>query len=88
VIQHPRAEGPSAHTNDSNNGQLQNSALLTTNAAAHYLGISPATLSTWRVRRSDGPKFVKVGRSVRYRPFDLDFWLSCHIHSHTGQFTR
>lgn len=88
MIQYPHAKGLSAHPNNTQNGQIHKAALLTTNAAAHYLGISPATLSTWRVRRSDGPNFVKVGRSVRYRCFDLDSWLSCRVHSHTGQLTR
>lgn len=35
--------------------------------AARYLGVSPSTLNSWRVKRV-GPAFVKVGRMVRYAP--------------------
>lgn len=50
--------------------------LLTTTQAAHYLGISPDTLATWRVRISDGPPFVRVGRAIRYRHADLAEWIA------------
>jgi len=46
----------------------------TTPLAAEYLGLSPATLETMRVR-GGGPVFVKLGRRVVYRREDLDSWL-------------
>jgi excisionase family DNA binding protein len=49
--------------------------LLTTAQAAECLGMTEATLATWRsTRRRDVP-YVKVGRSVRYRRCDLEAWL-------------
>jgi len=43
--------------------------------AAELLGVSVRTLQAWRVR-GGGPVFVKLGRSVRYRPDDLESWIS------------
>ena len=40
--------------------------LLTTKEAAAYLGQAPSTLATWRVRWSDGPRYLKIGRKVYY----------------------
>lgn len=51
---------------------------LTTDQAASYLGNSPATLASWRVRKSDGPRFIRLGRSIRYRVADLDEWMLQH----------
>ncbi len=44
---------------------------------AAFLGgdINVITLSQWRYRGT-GPKFVKTGRYVRYRPEDVREWLS------------
>ena len=43
-------------------------------ALADFLGLTVATLRKWRWLRS-GPKFVKVGRLIRYRRIDVDAWL-------------
>ena len=40
------------------------------NCAAELLGVSTRTLQAWRVR-GGGPRFVKVGRAVRYRRREL-----------------
>lgn len=40
--------------------------LLTTEEAAAFLGLAPSTLATRRVRRSDGPRYLKIGRKVLY----------------------
>jgi len=42
--------------------------------AAAIIGVAPPTLSTWR-SKGRGPRFVKCGKSVRYRRADLDAWL-------------
>ncbi|HEY7391138.1 MAG TPA: helix-turn-helix domain-containing protein [Bryobacteraceae bacterium] len=39
------------------------------------LNVSVATLRRWRLEKR-GPMFVKVGSLVRYRPEDLDSWVS------------
>jgi len=43
----------------------------TTPEAAAYLGLAVSTLNKWRCYGS-GPKFLKLGRSVRYRQSELD----------------
>ncbi len=49
--------------------------LLTTEQAAAFLQMSTRTLEAWR-QRGQGPKFVKVGRSVRYDEATLQKWLA------------
>jgi excisionase family DNA binding protein len=51
------------------------SNLLNETRAAEYLGLSVRTLQAWRVR-GGGPVFVKLGRAVRYRPDDLNAWIT------------
>jgi predicted DNA-binding transcriptional regulator AlpA len=49
--------------------------LLDEKEAAHYLGISVATLRRHRYRigdRTDGTSIIKIGRAVRYARSDLD----------------
>lgn len=47
--------------------------------AATYIGISKATLYTWRTRRPGfGPRAVKAGGALRYRRSDLDAWIEAH----------
>jgi predicted DNA-binding transcriptional regulator AlpA len=45
--------------------------LLKPEQAADQLQISPQTLARWRWS-GDGPRFVKVGRCVRYRQVEID----------------
>ncbi|MFC3053301.1 helix-turn-helix transcriptional regulator [Kordiimonas pumila] len=49
--------------------------LLTTAQAAQYLRLASSTLNKWRVYGT-GPKFIKLGRAVRYRHTDLDAFLA------------
>ncbi|MCL9688996.1 helix-turn-helix domain-containing protein [Legionella sp. EUR-108] len=48
--------------------------------AANYICMSRSFLSQDRVNgtlknRTPGPKFIKIGRSIRYLKEDLDIWL-------------
>ncbi len=43
---------------------------LTEREVADLLGLSVATLRAWR-HRGKGPRFLRLGRSVRYLPSDL-----------------
>ena len=45
-------------------------SLLKDTEAAEFLGVSPQTVRNWRCTHR-GPRYVKFGRSVRYRPEDL-----------------
>lgn len=51
--------------------------LLTEAEAAAAIGFTPRFLQNRRLR-GDGPRFVSIGRSVRYRPEDLSAWLDEH----------
>lgn len=46
----------------------------TSQELADHLRMSSNTLSGWRYR-GIGPRFVKVGKKVLYRPADVDAWL-------------
>lgn len=43
---------------------------LTESEVAELLGLSVATLRAWR-HRGKGPRFLRLGRSVRYLPADV-----------------
>ena len=52
--------------------------------AANILEISEKTLTNWR-STGKSPKYVKVGRCVRYRLSDLMDWLDAQTRNHTGE---
>lgn len=47
-------------------------ALLDTEGAARFLGLSPRTLENRRVSGIESPAYTKIGRSVRYSLRDLE----------------
>jgi predicted DNA-binding transcriptional regulator AlpA len=49
---------------------------------AEFLTVPVKTLQAWRVR-GGGPKFIKLGRSVRYRREDLERFLDERTMTHT-----
>lgn len=55
--------------------------------AAEILSVKPRTLSDWRLR-GVGPKFVKCGRRVTYRPDDLREYLEANRRSSTSDHTQ
>jgi predicted DNA-binding transcriptional regulator AlpA len=52
-------------------------AVMTERDAAEYLQMKPGTLRNWR-SEGRGPKFIRLGAAVRYRPVELDEWISAH----------
>jgi len=53
-------------------GQMSDTTrALTEREVAEMLGLSVATLRAWR-HRGKGPRFLRLGRSVRYLSSDLD----------------
>ena len=57
-------------------------SMLDTTEAARYTGLKKSTLDQWR-SRGEGPKFVKLGRAVRYRRADLDEWIDSRVQQST-----
>jgi len=49
--------------------------LLDTERVAKVCGLSEVTLRKWRIT-GEGPRFVRLGRAVRYRRADLDAYLA------------
>ena len=48
--------------------------LMTPEELAEYLGVSLHCVYAWS-SRGDGPKVVRVGARLRYRPADVEQWL-------------
>lgn len=53
--------------------------------SAQILNVSVRTLQGWRLRRSDGPPFVRCGVAVRYRWGDLQAWIQRQTVQSTSQ---
>jgi len=49
--------------------------LLTNDALAERLHVHPNTTEHWRLK-GEGPPWIRVGRLVRYRPEDVEEWLT------------
>lgn len=58
--------------------------LLNQEDAAKFLDCSPRNLEALR-HRGGGPRFVKLGRRVRYRVCDLLDWIDSNVRSSTGE---
>jgi len=50
--------------------------LLKPEEAGEYLGFTPGWLAKLRMRGGDGPRFIKLGRKVRYERSALDEWIA------------
>lgn len=53
--------------------------------AADYLGMTAATMNKWRCT-GEGPRFMKVGRLIKYRRSDLDEFLQARLCRSTSEF--
>ncbi|KRV16826.1 hypothetical protein AN459_29945 [Pseudomonas aeruginosa] len=58
--------------------------MFTTEEAAQYLRLSRQTLELLRLQ-GGGPRYAKLGRSVRYRRAALDEWLAANEQNHTAE---
>lgn len=56
----------------------QDDALLDPVAEAAFLGVKVATLADWRVKH-EGPRFVRVGRLIRYPLYATREWLKSRM---------
>ena len=59
-------------------GPARPAALINEKDAAAFLAMSVHYLRQARVK-GRGPAYARFGRSIRYRPADLDAWLSTHM---------
>lgn len=55
-----------------------------TEGASRRIGLAESTLEKLRCS-GEGPKFVKLGRAVRYRVADLDAFVAARVVSSTSQ---
>lgn len=64
---------------DAANPSIPRNRLLTETEAADFLAIAKSTLRKWRSTASKcsqpTPRFVRVGRTVRYRAADLEAFI-------------
>ena len=58
--------------------------LLTQRQAAETLALSERTLERFRVTGA-GPKFVRLGKSIRYRLADLEAWIASRVVGSTSE---
>jgi excisionase family DNA binding protein len=58
--------------------------LLCPKQAARYLGASHRTLEDWRLNGA-GPRFIKMGRLIRYRREHLDEFVDQCTFRNTGE---
>jgi predicted DNA-binding transcriptional regulator AlpA len=68
-------------------GRVAGKTLLDTKAVASQLDIKPNTLAQWRIS-GDGPRFINVGRLVRYRQEDVDEWIGLNARMSTSDIRR
>ena len=72
-----------AHSWRSNSAASEN-PFLDSSQAAEYLNLKRTTLEAWRCR-GGGPRFVKLGRLVKYRRSDLDEFIEARVRSNTSE---
>ncbi len=58
--------------------------LLDTSELAEHLTNKPNTIEGWRIK-GVGPRYIKIGRLVRYRLADVEEWLEAQARSSTSQ---
>lgn len=58
--------------------------MLNTEDVARQTGLAVSTLEKLRLT-GNGPRFVKLGRAVRYRPEDIENWIASRIVSSTSE---
>lgn len=74
---------PQVHTRGLKTVVAQSSRLLSSKEAAAILSLHPVTLAKMRMR-GDGPSFVRIRRTIRYRSQDLEKWLSLQVAHNTA----
>ena len=60
--------------------------VLNTHEAAAVIGLSASLLNKLRCH-GGGPRYIKLGRAVRYDAADLHEWITCRKRAHTNDNT-
>lgn len=63
---------------------MLNKEFITTKEFAEMLGVTENTIVIWRTK-GFGPKYYKLGRSVRYKKADVEAWIDENISQSTSQ---
>jgi excisionase family DNA binding protein len=63
---------------------LDTQEIMNTLEAASYVRLGKPTLERFRIT-GGGPRFAKLGNSVRYRRCDLDDWLASRLINSTSE---
>jgi hypothetical protein len=58
-----------------------------TRGAAEHLACSASYLEKCRVA-GGGPRFLKIGKAVRYKIEELDAWANAQAHGSTAEYVR
>lgn len=66
------------------NERRPSSGLMTEHQAAAYTGHSVSAYRKWRYT-GEGPRYAKLGASVRYRKRDLDEWIEANLVESTSE---
>ncbi|MCA9466376.1 MAG: helix-turn-helix domain-containing protein [Nitrospira sp.] len=61
--------------------------ILTGEQVSDLLGVSCKTLATWRCKGL-GPRFLKIGYRIGYRPEDIQEYLAGRLFSSTAEFSE
>jgi predicted DNA-binding transcriptional regulator AlpA len=56
-----------------------------TQGASQHSGLSKSFLEKLRVT-GDGPRFIKIGKAVRYKVADIDAWLAAQARNSTSEY--
>jgi hypothetical protein len=57
-----------------------------TRGAAEHLALSASYLEKRRLS-GGGPRFIKIGKAVRYRIDELDAWAAARLHGSTSEYS-
>ena len=67
---------------------MRDDVLLTRREVADLLQMREQTLATWKCNGRHGLPYVQVGRSIRYRPGDVQAWIDQHVVGDTAEAER
>jgi len=74
--------------NENTNSTEEFGPVMNERMAARYLGLSPATLATWRCTGSSLPFLRYSSRCIRYERRSLDSWKAARVAHNTAERTE